>query len=107
MKEDRERMKIGDSITTTTLRQTESLSDEPRKKLIENLQRDDLTSIERENALDALWSSKRYKTYDPCNKPFPGSPHIRCTKRKGHITMFGGMCGCGGPDNNEVMWDSE
>ena len=32
-KECRERMKIGDSITTTTLRQTESLSDEPRKKL--------------------------------------------------------------------------
>ena len=38
------------------------------KSLIENLQRDDLTSIERENALDALWSSKRYKTQEELAK---------------------------------------
>jgi len=32
------------------------------KSLIENLQRDDLTSVERENAVYDLWSSGRYKT---------------------------------------------
>ena len=32
------------------------------KSLIENLQRDDLTSIERENAVGSLWESKRYET---------------------------------------------
>jgi len=34
------------------------------KSLIENLQRDDLTSVERENAIMDLWSSKRYKTIE-------------------------------------------
>ena len=32
------------------------------KSLIENLQRDDLTSVERENAVSQLWESKRYKS---------------------------------------------
>ena len=38
-------------------------TDALEKSLIENLQRDDLTSIERENAVGALWDSKRYKTH--------------------------------------------
>jgi len=37
-------------------------TDALEKSLIENLQRDDLTSVERENAVGALWDSGRYKT---------------------------------------------
>jgi len=37
-------------------------TDALEKSLIENLQRDDLTSVERENAIGALWDSNRYKT---------------------------------------------
>lgn len=37
-------------------------TDALEKSLIENLQRDDLTSVERENAVGALWDSKKYKT---------------------------------------------
>ena len=33
------------------------------KSLIENLQRDDLSSAERENAVGDLWDSKRYSSY--------------------------------------------
>ena len=36
-------------------------TDALEKSLIENLQRDDLTSVERENAVGALWDSGRYK----------------------------------------------
>lgn len=44
-------------------------TDALEKSLIENLQRDDLTSVERENAIGDLWESKRYKTYkDLANK---------------------------------------
>ena len=38
-------------------------TDALEKSLIENLQRDDLTSIERENAISDLWKSDRYKTH--------------------------------------------
>jgi len=38
------------------------------KSLIENLQRDNLTSIERENAVGDLWDSKRYTTQDELSK---------------------------------------
>lgn len=34
------------------------------KSLIENLQREDLTSVERENAITELWESGRYKTHN-------------------------------------------
>lgn len=37
-------------------------TDALEKSLIENLQRDDLTDIERENAIWDLWTSKRYET---------------------------------------------
>ena len=36
-------------------------TDALEKSLIENLQRDDLTSVERENAIGSLWESNRYK----------------------------------------------
>lgn len=38
-------------------------TDALEKSLIENLQRDDLTSVERENAIWQLWESKRYKNH--------------------------------------------
>jgi len=38
-------------------------TDALEKSLIENLQRDDLTSVERENAIGNLWDSKRYSSY--------------------------------------------
>lgn len=38
-------------------------TDALEKSLIENLQRDDLTSVERENAIGSLWDSKRYKNH--------------------------------------------
>jgi len=37
-------------------------TDALEKSLIENLQRDDLTSVERENAVYELWKSNRYKS---------------------------------------------
>lgn len=37
-------------------------TDALEKSLIENLQRDDLTSVERENAINQLWKSGRYKS---------------------------------------------
>ena len=37
-------------------------TDALEKSLIENLQRDDLTSVERENAVYELWKSNRYET---------------------------------------------
>ena len=37
-------------------------TDALEKSLIENLQRDDLTSVERENAIGSLWDSGRYKS---------------------------------------------
>lgn len=39
-------------------------TDALEKSLVENLQRDDLTSIERENAIWDLWQSKRYETME-------------------------------------------
>jgi len=38
-------------------------NDALEKSLIENLQRDDITSVERENAIGQLWDSGRYKTH--------------------------------------------
>ena len=38
-------------------------TDALEKSLIENLQRDDLTSVERENAVYDLWRSNNYKTH--------------------------------------------
>jgi hypothetical protein len=43
-------------------------TDSIEKSLIEKLQRDDLTSVERENAITSLWDSKRYKTHDDLSR---------------------------------------
>jgi len=47
----------------SVIRNVKDDTDALEKSLIENLQRDDLTSVERENALGELWDSGRYKTY--------------------------------------------
>jgi ParB family transcriptional regulator, chromosome partitioning protein len=44
------------------VREIKDDTDALEKSLIENLQRDNLTSVERENAVGSLWDSKRYTT---------------------------------------------
>jgi len=44
------------------VREIKDDTDALEKSLVENLQRDDLTSVERENAVGDLWDSGRYKT---------------------------------------------
>jgi len=50
------------------IREIKDDTDALEKSLIENLQRDDLTSVERENAIMDLWKSKRYTTKDILSK---------------------------------------
>lgn len=47
----------------TIIRNIKDDTDALEKSLVENWQRDDLTSIERENAVYKLWKSGRYKTH--------------------------------------------
>jgi len=50
------------------VRKIEDAIDGLEKSLVENLQRDDLTSVERENAIGELWESGRYKTHRELGK---------------------------------------
>lgn len=53
---------LKESKIPAIIRNIKDDTDALEKSLIENLQRDDLTSVERENAVGALWDSGRYDT---------------------------------------------